>query len=377
MNLRRMGAVARKEFIHIRRDYRSLILALAIPLLLLSLFGWALSLDVNNVPTAVWDQSGTPESRELLSALDGSPYITITQYVDGYTALTDLINRGDARLAVVVPYNFARLVESGQGATLQVIADGSDANTGALALFYVQGAAQAYGAGVARELAARGLATALPPPFELRPRAWYNPTLRSQNFIIPGLIALIMVVIAALLTSLTVAREWERGTMEQLIATPVRSAELITGKLIPYWVIGMFDVVVAATLGYTVFHVPLRGSPLLVLAASAVFLLGALSMGMLASISFKSQVLASQIALIGTYLPTLFLSGFMFALSNMPLPLQWLSYIVPARYFLELMRSVYLKGAGLSLVGGHLLLLSAFSAAVFALSITRFRKRLA
>jgi ABC-2 type transport system permease protein len=373
----RVRAIARKEFLHVLRDSRSLVLALFIPVMLLTLFGWALSLDVNDVPTVVLDQSGTPQSRELLSHLDGSAYITFREYAASERELTAALDEGRALLAVTIPPGFAEDVLAGRTARIQVVADGSDANTAALAIGYAGSAAQQYGAKLAVERVYRGQAPHLAQAVDYRPLAWYNPALRSQNFIIPGLIALIMVVIAALLSSLTVAREWERGTMEQLISTPVRGPEIVIGKLIPYWIIGMLDVGIAMGLGYFLFDVPVRGNPILVLLMAGIFLLGALSIGMNASIVTKNQVLASQMALMVTYLPTMFLSGFVFALSNMPLPLQVVSYIVPARYFISLMRGVYLKGVGLDVVWPQALLLLAFAVLMFNSARLRFRKRLA
>jgi ABC-2 type transport system permease protein len=214
------------------------------------------------------------------------------------------------------------------------------------------------------------------PPLEVRPRVWFNADMESRNYIVPGLTAVIMMVISALLTSLTVAREWERGTMEQLISTPVKGYELVLGKLAPYFAVGMFDMLLAVLMGKFLFHVPLRGDAVLLFAIAAVFLAGILSMGMLVSILMKSQLLASQIAMVLTFLPSFLLSGFVYPISNMAKPVQWISYAVPARYFVALMRAIYLKGTGLELLAGEIALLVVFGAIMLALANARFKKKL-
>jgi ABC-2 type transport system permease protein len=211
---------------------------------------------------------------------------------------------------------------------------------------------------------------------EIRPRAWFNADMQSRNYIIPGLIAVIMMVIAALLTSLTVAREWERGTMEQLISTPVQGTELILGKLIPYFAIGMFDVLLAVLMGQFVFQVPLRGSVALVFGMAAVFMAGALSMGMLISIVTKSQLLASQVAMTSTFLPAFLLSGFMVPIANMPGAIRAVTYLVPARYFVTLLHAIYLKGVGLEILAFEAILLTVFGAAMVLVAYVKFEKKL-
>jgi ABC-2 type transport system permease protein len=376
MNRARLLAVARKEFIHVLRDWRSLALAIAIPMLLISLFGYALNLDVDNVPTAVWDQSHTPESRELLSLLDGSPYFVLESYHDDYRELQQALDSGRVLIAVVIPSDFADAVQANKPTSIQIIADGSDANTGRLILGYATALGMIYNQRLTVE---RMQLLGQPPvalPVELAYRAWYNPDLRSSNNIIPGIFAVVMMVIAALLTSVTVAKEWELGTMEQLISTPVRGPELVFGKLTPYLVIGFVDVAIAVAMGEWVFNVPLRGSPGLLFGIAAVFLIGALCMGITLSIVVKKQVLAIQIALVGTFLPTMLLSGFVFAIPNMPLLVQYLTYIVPARYFITLMRGVYLKGIGLEIMWPSALVLVIWAVLVLILANRRLRLKL-
>ncbi len=376
MNATRVLAVARKEVLHIRRDPRSLGMAVAIPVLLLFLFGYALTLDVDNVPLAVWDQSGTPESRDLVSRFDGSRYFDVRIAARGYPEIERAILERRIMAAVVIPWDFAARLAASPPAPVQFLLDGSDANTATIALGYAEGVSQAYSReNAGRRAAGLGIA-ALPDPLEVRSRVWFNEELESKNFIVPGLIAVIMMVIAALLTSLTVAREWEQGTMEQLISTPVTGPELIAGKMLPYFALGMIDVVLAVVMGKYLFLVPLRGSAALLFVSSAVFLVGALSMGMLFSIVARSQLLASQLAMMITFLPAFLLSGFVFAIGNMPRPIQVATHVIPARYFVSLLRGIYLKGVGLKVLAGELLLLTLFGALVVLAASRKFRKKL-
>jgi ABC-2 type transport system permease protein len=213
-------------------------------------------------------------------------------------------------------------------------------------------------------------------PLDPQPRVWFNEDLEGKNYIVPGLIAVIMMVIAALLTSLCIAREWERGTMEQLISTPVKGYELILGKLVPYFTIGMFDMAVAVVMGVRLFHVPLLGSLTLLFVMSAVFLAGVLSMGILISITTKSQLLASQLAMLLTFLPAFLLSGFMVPIQNMPRPIQWITQLVPARYFVAMLRGIYLKGVGARTLGFEIALLSVFGLVMLLLANLKFQKKL-
>jgi len=376
MKPQRLRAITRKEFIHVFRDPRSLGMAIAMPMLLLILFGYALTLDVDRVPLVVWDQSQTPASRELISRFAGSRYFSLRAEVRDYRELETAIDTGRALMALVVPRDFAGRVESGRPARLQMIVDGSDANTATIAAGYADAIVSAYGQDIRLEAIRRQGGAPLRPPLDLRLRVWFNDDMSSRNYIIPGLIAVIMMVIAALLTSLTVAREWERGTMEQLISTPVKTPELIFGKLLPYFVIGMLDVLLAVLMGEFVFNVPLRGSVLLLFLMAAVFLAGALSMGMTISIVAKNQLLANQLAMVLTFVPAFILSGMVFSIANMPAAVRAITYLVPARYFVTLLKGIYLKGVGLEVLGAEAALLVAFSAAMIGLAHVMFRKKL-
>ena len=376
MNTLRIRAISRKEFIHIIRDPRSLGMSIAIPMLLLLLFGYALTLDVDNVPMVVWDQEGSQVSREFVSRFTGSPYFSLQEYVTNYRDLERAVDSGKALVALVIPTGFAGKINSGREAPVQLIVDGSDSNTATIAMGYADVLAMAYSQDVALDEIRRMGGTELVLPLDVRPRVWFNPDLESKNYIIPGLIAVIMMVIAALLTSLTVAREWERGTMEQLISTPVKGHELILGKLLPYFAIGMLDVLLAVLMGEFLFQVPLRGNIALLFAMAAIFLVGALSLGMLISVVTKSQLLASQLAMVMTFLPAFLLSGFMYAISNMPKAIQLITYLIPARYFVALLKGIYLKGIGLQVLFIEAGLLTVFGVMMIVLANVKFKKKL-
>ncbi|RJP65928.1 MAG: ABC transporter permease [Candidatus Abyssobacteria bacterium SURF_17] len=372
----RVWAVSRKEFIHIFRDPRSLGMAIAIPMLLLVLFGYALTLDVDNVPMVIWDQNESHASREFISGFGGSSYFSLKGYVRNYREVERAIDSGEALMAFIIPPDFAGHVDSNRVAAVQLIVDGSDSNTATIAIGYANVIASTYSQNVAlREIQRLG-GLELNEPLDFRPRAWFNADMESRNYIIPGLIAVIMMVIAALLTSLTVAREWERGTMEQLISTPVKGHELILGKLLPYFLIGMVDVLIAVLMGEFLFHVPLRGNVALLFGLAAIFLVGALALGMVISIVTKSQLLASQLAMVLTFLPSFLLSGFMYAISNMPRPIQVMTHLIPARYFVTLLKGVYLKGVGLEILALEAALLTVFGIFMVLLANLTFKKKL-
>ena len=375
MNLKRVNAVCKKEFIQIGRDPRSLALGLLIPLILIVLFGYALSLDIKNVPLAIWDQDNTKTSVDFILNFKNSDYFKIIGYYDNYRDLERLINYGDAIMAMVIPKDFSRYIHSYQAAPVQLILDGSDSNTALISFGYVTSVIMNYNSDIVKN--ASGTSLVNPTPINLKQRIWFNQDFQSKNFIVPGLIAIIMMIISALLTSLTVAREWERGTMEQLISTPVRAPELIFGKFIPYFAIGLFDLIIAVITGRFVFGVPFRGSVLLLFILSALFLAGALGLGIFISTAAKNQLMASQLALLTSFLPTFLLSGFTYEIFNMPQFVQAITYLIPARYFIIILRGIYLKDIGLKVLWREALCLVLFAFLAGLLAIRKFKKKIA
>ncbi len=375
--LRRISAVARKEFLHVMRDPRSLALGILMPLIMLFLFGYALTLDVDRVPLAIWDQSNTPQSRELASRFEGSRYFLLQKHAESYSQLEQAIDRRDALIALVIPTDFATRLEAGKQPAIQVILDGSDPNTATIAQGYAEAIVLSWSRQIVmQQMLRHGSSGKRIGQIELKPRVWFNSDLVSRNFIFPGLIPVIMMIVAALLTSLSMAREWETGTMEQIVTMPVRKWELITGKLAPYFCIGVLDLILSVGVGYFAFGVPLKGSLLLLAAMSLLFLVGALSLGMLISIIAKSQLLASQLALLVTVLPAFLLSGFIFPLENMPALIQTISHIVVARYFVTILRGIYLKDVGLALLWPQALFLAGFAVVILSVAILKFKKKL-
>jgi ABC-2 type transport system permease protein len=307
---------------------------------------------------------------------------TATRYFDfrgavsRYADLERAIDTRDAALGLVLPSEFAAQLTAGRNAGVQAIVDGSDSNTAGIILGYTQAIALGFNQQLALDQIRRATGTTPVPALDLRTRVWFNPDLASRNFIVPGIMAVIMGLIAALLTSLTIAREWERGTMEQLISTPVKPAELILGKLLPYSAIGMANMVIAVLMAVFLFDVPLRGSVTLLFGVGAVFVVGTLAQGMLISALARQQLLASQMAMISTFLPAFLLSGFAFAIANMPVPVQAVTYIVPARYFVALVKGIFLRGVGLETLWPDALFLVVFAVVVIGIAIRLARKRL-
>ena len=370
----RLRAIARKEALQVRRDPRSLLLAFLLPVLLLIIFGYAITWDVRDISTVVVDQDRTSASRDLIRAFQASGYFRILAYAEDADAAVASLAGGSALLVLVIPPSFSDDLHAGKPAPLQAIVDGSDANTATIALGYAQAIVREFSAEATQvSLASR---TSRGVPISARTRVWYNEEMLSRNMIVPGLIAVIMMIIAAMLTSLTIAREWERGTMEQLAATPVSRLEVVLGKLLPYLIIGLLDVGMASIIGVALFRVPFRGSPALLMGTSLFFLIGSLGLGMFFSTVARSQLLATQLAMVGTFLPAYLLSGFMFAIDVMPRVLRIVTYVVPARYFLVVTRGIFLKGVGVPVLYVQGLSMLAYAAVGIALAARVFRKEL-
>jgi ABC-2 type transport system permease protein len=370
MKFRRLRAMARKEFLHIIRDTRSLMMALLVPAFMLVLFGYALSLDVDHIPTLIVDQDQTPASRDLRARFEGTPYFDVKGVETSLARVNREIDRSAILLAVVIPAGFHRDLSRGSKPTVQLLLDGSDSNTAAIAMNYAQALITAWSI---ERLAPRRMTM----PVEAQVRVWYNSDLKSRNFLIPGLIAVVLMIIAALLTSLTIAREWENGSMEQLLSTPLRPAEIVLGKLAAYFAVGAMDVLTSVLMGVFVFDVPLRGNLFFLAFTSGIFLFGALSWGILISAVAKTQLLAYQMGMLSSFLPAFLLSGFMYSIDNMPRAIQLFSYVVPARYFIAILKAVYLKGEGLALLWVQVLFLILYGAIVFAVTTRKIGHKVA
>jgi ABC-2 type transport system permease protein len=367
MKLQRLSAILRKELLHIVRDPRSLALALAMPVLMLLLFSYALSLDVDKIPTMIFDRDGSPDSRSLIAQFRGSRYFDIVGYVTGYPEVESAIGRNVCLLAVVIPQDFARRLAERRPQPVQLLLDGTDSNTASIARGYAESVMNGWAAARLHQRI----------PIEARTRVWYNSSLESRNFIVPGLISVILMIIAALLTSLTVAREWETGTLEQLLSTPLRSYELILGKLGAFFVLGVIDAIVALITAVFVFDVPFRGSLLFLGVATAVFLVGAFSWGLFLSSISETQLQAFQMGMLSSFLPAFLLSGFIYAIENMPLPVRVVTHLFPSRYFIAILKATFLKGLGFTELWPQLLALVIYAAAVATLAMRRMRTKVA
>jgi ABC-2 type transport system permease protein len=376
VNLGRTWAIFRKEFLHVRRDYQSLMQIILLPVMLLILYGYALTFDIDHVPTAVYDREMSRVSQDFLRQFRGSRYFDLSYPVSGYPKIRHLMDAREIRLALVIPQDFSRTIKSGNTAKVQAILDGTDANTANIVLGYVQGVVAAYNQQLlAERLNSRGIAE-VRTPVVAKTRFWFNEELESKNYIIPGLIVIIITMVGALLTALTIVREVERGSMESLLATPLRKTELILGKLGPYFLIGLVDLAIAVAMGEFLFQVPLKGSLFLYVALSAVFLVVMLGLGMLISILSENQLQAYQMATLLTFLPAFLLSGFVFAIPLMPGFLQVASYLVPARYLVTIAKGIYLKGVGLEVLWPSALMLVFFAVFFLALAIRTFRHKI-
>jgi len=371
LSARRLWAMARKEWLHISRDRRSLAMAFVVPAVMVIMFGYIISFDVKNIRMAVLDRDHTTQSRDLVEAFRSSGYFQVTARLDDDRQVAPLLTRGAARLVLVIPPDFSANLAARQPAPVQALVDGGDANTASIAINYAQAIAATYSVHAVLK------GQPLPIPLRAESRVWYNEDLKSSNMIVPGLMATIMMILSALLTALTIARAWERGTMEQLAATPVHRLEVIAGKLLPYLGIGFVDIILVAVVGGIVFAVPFRGSPIFLMVTAMLFLIGAQGLGIFISATAKSQFLATQLAMISTFLPSTLLSGLMFDLDSMPKVLQLISLLVPARYFITAVRGIFLKGVGVDVLWGQALGMIIFATAGLALAVHAFKKEIA
>ena len=371
----RLLSIIRKEFIQIFRDPRTLVMIVVIPIMQLFLLGYSATNDVRNVPLAVLDRSQSVESRALLDSYRAADYFRIAYAVDSEAEIEDLILAGKARAAVIIPPDYAQRLAEGD-AQIAFILDGSDPTSASTALAASQLIGQAHASKILlQKFELSGMNLRVQPPVEVRTTVWFNPDLISAHFMIPGVIGMILYAIAAILTATSVVRERERGTIEQLIVTPIRPWELIVGKLTPYVVLGFFNTIEVLAVGHWWFGVPIRGNLALIILLSGVFLVTGLGIGLLASTIANTQQEA-MLTVWMTLLPSIFLSGFFFPLEAMPKILQWLSYLMPLRYYLVIIRALLLKGVGLDKIQFDVIAMTLFAINIMTLAALRFRKRL-
>ncbi len=348
MNWRRTAAIGRKEFIQIRRDSRSLLIAVLLPLFQILLLGYGARLDADHIPVYVFDQEGSQDSQALLKRFQASRYFDVIQVVDNYTAMTRAIDADRCKLGLVIPWDFSERLNDAHRTEVQALIDGTDDNSAQLAEGYAQAVVEGYSNDVQfKWFAVKGLSQQAIAPLAVDYRTWFNEELESKNFIIPGSIALVMALMGALLSSLTIAREWERGTMEQLIATPATALEIMAGKLIPYLLIGLLDAALCTAFAVEWFEIPFRGGVGALFLTTTMFLVVILGIGYMISVATKSQLGASQYALLVTLLPTTMLSGFAFPIDQMPAPIRAITYVVYSRYYVSALKGIFLAGSGI------------------------------
>jgi ABC-2 type transport system permease protein len=373
---RRWWAVTRKELLHIVRDPLSLYMALAIPLIMLLLFGYALSLDVDHVPVVVEDRDQTVESRALIEQFRGSQYFDLVAEARSQQELAAAIDRSKALVGLGILPGFGAAIQAGQAASVQLVLDGSDSNTANIALGYAYSLVTLYGLEV-RAAARERLGAPKVSGVEPRIRVIFNSDLKSRNYIVPGLLAVILMMVACVLTSLCVAREWENGSMEQLLSTPLRPVEFLLGKLAAYFLVGMIDMVMSIAVGIFLFGVPMRGSGWLLAFSSGLFCFGALCIGILISTVTRNQIIAYQLSMLSSFMPSFLLSGFVYSIENMPPVIQLLTHLVPARYFITILKGVFLKGVGVEILAAELVALFVFGGLVFVLAVRKMRAKVA
>jgi ABC-2 type transport system permease protein len=378
MRLSALRAIARKEFIQIRRDKATTYMVAIFPVMMLVLYGFGIRYDVKSVPMTVLDQDGTQESRQYVERFARSPYFKVGNYASNYRDLQRDIDRGESRVGIVVPADFGRRLGSHREAVVQVIVDGADNNTATIAMNYVSQITRAYSSSImVQQMEAVLRQTNLTvPAIEAEPRIWFNPNLESSQFVVPGIIAIIMMIVGTVLTAVTIVKEKEQGTIEQIVSSPIGRYELMIGKVMPYAVLSYIDFLLIVATSYFLFGITIKGSLLLLLATAFFYLIGVLGLGILVSTLTHTQISAMLTAILASMLPSILLSGFIFPIRQMPRVLQILTTVVPARYFIEILRDIYLKGLGLEYFWKEALYILIFGFLTLALAAWRFQKKL-
>lgn len=366
-----------KEFIQVRRDKRLFGIVFMAPILQLIFLGYAATMDVNTVHTAVFDQDKTETSREFIRNFERSGYFSVDYYVDNYSQITDLINRGKVLDAIIIPTDFEKKINTMQTAPLQVIFDGSDGNKASIAFGYVQSIAGSYSKNILLEAREKtGMKLSISGSLTPEVRIWYNPDLKTRNFMVPSIMGLVLMVITTILMSMAIVKEREIGTLEQLIVTPIKPYQLIIGKIIPFMIIGFLEVLLVTSIMTFWFDIPVRGSFLYLIFASLLFVLSTLGLGLFISTISKTQQQAMMVAQFGLMLPMIYLSGFAFPIENMPRIIQYITYVIPLRYYINILRGIILKGVGFADLWQETLVLFLMGAVILLASSMRFRKRL-
>jgi ABC-2 type transport system permease protein len=371
MGLSRVLHVIRKEFLELRQDPRLFGIVIMAPIVQLTMLGYAATTDVRNVPLVVIDQDGSSESRDLVSRFEASQSFMVIDRLSSVSEIDAYLDSGRAWMALTIPAEYGTRVRAGTPTTVQVVADGTDANSTNVALGYASALIAEY----ARELTAAAGLTQGPPLVSAEVRVWFNPQLESRDFMIPGILALLLLVVTTNLSSMAIVREREVGTLEQLNVTPIRRWELIVGKLLPYGLIGMVDVLLVVAVAVLWFHVPLRGSLVLLIAVSVLYVLCTLSLGLFVSTISQTQQQAMMTATFFFLTPMIYLSGFIFPIENMPAVIQPITYFIPLTYYLVMVRGIFLKGIGLELLWPQALALFAWGLTMLALAVARSHKR--
>ncbi len=376
-NQTRIGTIIWKEFLHIIREPRTLGIILVMPVLQLVLYGYALTFDIKHIPMAVYDLDKSSKSRDLIDRFRSAKNFDLSLYLNDRQKITRSLDGGHAKTVLVIPKNFARDMETGGDVSVQVLIDGSDPTLGRVALGYSAVILQLYSRKITLQaLKRQGVFLQGLEPIDARQRVWYNPELRSANFIVPGIIALMLMMIPAVLTAVAIVEEKEKGTIEQIIVSPVKTFELMLGKITPYLIVAGLDAILISVVGTVWFHVPLRGSIFLLSAMTVLYMLCTVSIGLLFSTLATSMQVAMMMVWMATMLPSFMLSGFVFPIASMPKIIQFVTYVVPAKYFLIIVRAIFLKGVGFSLIWTQALALGIFAFVLIVVSSLRFHKRL-
>jgi ABC-2 type transport system permease protein len=371
-------AITRKEFIQIRRDHATIYMVFIFPVMMLVLYGFGIRYDVKSVPLAIYDQDGSQSSRQYIERFAQSPYFTIRGYATSYRELEGGINRGTTRIGIVIPTDFSERLASNREAVVQVLVDGADNNTATIAMSYVSAISRSYSTAIVmQQMEAVLRQMNLPvPAIQAEPRIWFNPNLESVQFIVPGIIAVIMMIVGTVLTAVTIVKEKEQGTIEQIVSSPIKRYELMIGKTVPYAVLAYIDFLIIVLASRLMFGVHVKGSVTLLLVTAFFYLIGVLGIGILVSTVTQTQISAMFGAIMASMLPSILLSGFIFPIRQMPKALQILTIVVPARYFIEILRDIYLKGLGIEAFWKEILYIMIFGFAMITLAARRFKKKL-